>query len=189
MRTRLVLMVVVALAGVALAPVSAQEASEDTGRPGAEQGDEGGVHYDRALGIYGGAGLGSFPGLSYQRWLEPWGYQAAAGGYYQKGADSQDWELFADVAVLYRLFAPEIGSWFAGSLYTVVGGLSQRLSEVDRNVVGYRFALRAGIGIESVFFKNFSFPLEFSYGAVVPTYDLDQLQVGLLVHGGFRFRF
>lgn len=178
-------MVVFALAGAAVTPVGAQEGA----RAGAGRSEDESASYDRALGIYGGAGLGSFPGLAYQQWLDPWGYQVAAGGYYQNGSDYQDWELFADAALLYRLFAPEIGNWFAGSLYTVTGGLSQRLSEVDRGEVGYRFAVRAGIGIESVFFKNFSFPLEFSYGAVVPTYDWDRFEVSLLVHGGFRFRF
>ena len=56
-------------------------------------------------------------------------------------------------------------------------------------MVGYRFAVRSGIGIELVLVRNFSFPLEFTYGAVLPTYDWDEFEINLLVHGGFRFRF
>lgn len=151
--------------------------------------------WPKSLGFYGSmlAGNGG-AGLHFQRWIGNIGYQVTAGGVYQpnSGYDTLDYSVFGEI--LYRVFGDDFSSWFCGQLYLwglaghrgFLGGTYD--TETDSYSQGSyeaSFLAGVGIGIEPIFFKHFSVPLQFGYVGEFGAGTVITTSFG----GGFRYRY
>lgn len=149
-----------------------------------------------ALGMYG-ATLGDDPsgGLQYQHWFDRAGYQITGGGYYSPNARTGRKFAYAImVEGLYTVFRNTYSTWLSGRLFLWAlaghrGYLSSADFYKDETLEDGTLALNAltgaGIGIDTILFGHFSFPLEFGYVGEFPVNPGIQFSVS----GGIRYRF
>ena len=90
----------------------------------------------------------------------------------------------------FRFYEASFGEWLDGGLYgwggvaygnrpyVLVGGIPQG-----------GLSAGAGIGIEPVFFKHFSTPIEFGYSASWDLSSITPQSAGVVIQGGLRYRF
>ncbi len=161
--------------------------------------------YTQALGIQYGQISGT--GLSYYRWSDGVGFQAALGALYAPqgagwGSTILDYSIGTELQ--YTVYGEAYAKWLSGQLY-VFTGLSHRgyieeeyIDKPDEDFTIKQgpftpvFTTGFGIGIEMILFENFSVPLEFGYaiswkpsGSSIQ----EQLKVELVNQAGFRYRF
>ena len=138
--------------------------------------------FDQALG-----GFASFvggAGLSYQRWRDQLGWQIAAGGYYLPSVDG--WYAVG-VQGMYRIHEAALRERIDSALYAVTGlGHS---AEISPSLFEGRITAGIGLGVETIFFEHFSFPIELLYAGEFVLNTLSFRSVQLQPAAGFRFRY
>ncbi len=125
-------------------------------------------------------------GLHYQRWLDKLGFACTAGILYSPEAfygSILDYSVTASVQ--YRVYGADFADWFSGQLYVWgqaghIGYIRSATSPLILDAV-----LGVGIGIETILFDHFSFPLEFGYTGQFPI----DTAVNLSFSGGIRYRY
>jgi len=164
--------------------------------------------FPTALGVFGGVSTGGgsgFGGLHYQRWFSKFGIQAEGVGFYDQ-TDQYFYSIMADA--LFPVYSDDFSNLLGGSLYLFGSlghsGQSYEWEEVpveapdsvmyDLNYVKEfqaKLHVGAGIGIEVVLFKNFSFPFHFGMGGDIPLNKtaLNTLGIAFTFGGGVRYRF
>lgn len=132
-----------------------------------------GSEYSQALGVQGGRLAGV--GISYQRWLDDFGYQVAGGLLYHPEMEYGDDELVYNIGLelQYPLVYHEANSWLAGTLYLVGGVHHQGYKEAElvsfdpdvyrSGPLTLNIGIGGGVGVESIFFKHFAISTEFVY--------------------------
>ncbi len=163
--------------------------------------------HPNALGVFAGYTGGGLPygGLHYQRWFSKFGIQAEGVGFYDQ-TDQYFYSIMADA--LFPVYSNDFSNLLGGSLYLFGSlghsGQSYEWEEVpveapdsvmyDLNYVKEfqaKLHVGAGIGIEVVLFKNFSFPFHFGMGGDIPLNKtaLNTLGIAFTFGGGVRYRF
>lgn len=159
--------------------------------------------YPRALGGSFGPIIGT--GLSFQRWFGETGVQSAAGVIYQP-----DEEMFSGDILWYLatvggqrvLYRETFSDWFAGGLYAFAGLAQEgRIRQVasypedgaepEVRVLPFEpfVAIGGGVGIESVFFRHFSIPVEFGIRVQWLIPSIVPVNAGFVGGVGLRYRF
>jgi hypothetical protein len=158
--------------------------------------------YDRllyGLGLAGGgatAYIGPLPsgnaGLSFQQWFGRLGYQASISVSYPAMLSdpaaltiTTGLQIWASGEVMGRLLAAQFSNWFFSELH-LYGGIDHTgfMDATSWSSYMANFIVSAGFGIQAGLFQHFVFTLELGYGVSVP-----QFWIGLVVHGGFHYRF
>jgi hypothetical protein len=138
--------------------------------------------FDEALG--GFAGFVGGTGISYQRWIGAFGWQVAGGGYYLPSGDG---EYAVGVEAMYRIHDAEVHERVDSILYTVAG--LGHYADIQAGAFQARIHGGLGIGVETVFFEHFSFPIELLYRGTLIVNDFSGGLAGLQPGAGFRFRY
>ena len=157
-----------------------------------------GSEYSQALGVQGGRLAGV--GLSYQKWLEDFGYQVAGGLIYHPEMEYGYDELVYNIGLelQYPLVYHEANSWLAGTLYVVGGVHHQGYKEAELVTMDpevYRsgplilnIGVGGGIGVETIFFKHFAISTEFVYVGMYET-NSGTLDINMYPQVSLRYRF
>lgn len=156
----------------ATAPLGAQDASPE---PNVRR-------FDEALG--GFAGYVGGVGLSYQKWLGSFGWQVAGGGYY---LPSQEGQYAIGVEGMYQIHEAALHERVDSLLYAVAG--IGHYADIAPGSFNARIHGGIGLGVETVFFEHFSFPLELLYTGTFVITGLSAGDFGLQPAGGVRFRY
>jgi hypothetical protein len=159
-------------------------------------------------------------GLHYHQWIGADAYHITAGIVYVPFG-SDDWwtpETTLDYSVggeyQRRVYGDVFASWLAGSLYVFVGGHHHGYIPVNLVEEGYledpedpesfvdpvyevgtyqaQISTGVGIGVELIFFRHLSIPVEFGYGAawtVTEPNIADAFTVGPGIQAGVRYRY
>ncbi len=166
-------MLLAALAVIAaVTPLAAQDAAPE---PNIRQ-------FDQALG--GFAGYVGGVGISYQKWLGSFGWQVAGGGYY---LPSQDGQYAIGVEGMYQIHEAALHERVDSMLYAVAG--IGHYADITPDSFDARIHGGIGLGVETVFFEHFSFPLELLYTGSFVVTSLTAGEFGLQPAGGVRFRY
>jgi len=163
--------------------------------------------YNKALGFFAGEIGGT--GLSHLRPLPGGGIQFTVGALYRDPERENFWNDYTmdynlGIQIHQRVYGEDFNRWLGGQLYFFQGIKHRGYIPVDYqwtegNEETYRvgnyhptLTVGAGIGLEMILFKHFSFPLEFGYHG---TWDPQmgelpkQFEVDLAVQGGIRYRY
>ena len=158
--------------------------------------------FPRALGVQVGriAGIG----LSYQRWVGPWGSQFAAGALYHPLMDDGH-DVFnynAGAQGYYAIFSDDFSTWLSSRLY-VLAGINHRGYKEAVETPPYsgtyvagdfhpEFGLGGGVGVEAVFFEHFAISTEMVYALFwkpIEPVALEQFAMEILPQVSLRYRF
>ena len=171
------------------------------------------VEFPQALGFQYGEIAGT--GLSYQVWRDAVGFQVAGGIVYIPLSEDSwiyrtlDYSLGTEIQL--RVYGEDFASWLSGQLYGFAGlnhgGYIPIVTIKDAYAIDEdnwasaelgtgpytpTFGFGLGIGIEIIFFRHFSMPLELGYGLEwKPTAKTipEQFNVNLKPQVGFRYRY
>jgi hypothetical protein len=157
-----------------------------------------GSEYSQALGVQVGRLAGV--GISYQKWLDDFGYQVAGGLLYHPEMVYGNDQLVYNIGfeLQYPLVYHEVNSSLAGTLYFVGGVHHQgyreaKLTSADPDVYSagpliLNLGIGGGIGVETILFKHFAISTEFVYMGM---YELNTstLNVDMYPQVSLRYRF
>ncbi|MFP4485233.1 MAG: hypothetical protein ACLFO1_10310 [Spirochaetaceae bacterium] len=155
-----------------VAPLAAQDGAPE---PNIRQ-------FDQALG--GFAGYVGGVGISYQKWLGSFGWQVAGGGYY---LPSEEGQYAIGVEGMYQIHEAALHDRVDSMLYAVAG--VGHYADITPDAFDARIHGGIGLGVETVLFEHFSFPLELLYTGSFVVTDLTAGDFGLQPAGGVRFRY
>jgi hypothetical protein len=152
--------------------------------------------FPNALGLSGSL-MGTY-GLSYQRWLDPFGFQVTAMGI-SFPATVPSWSVNAQATFQYALDKEVYASWLSNTFYGLLTAAyvcgqeplpvdDPDTPELDTMLVPGPFTQHVlvgiGIGIEPVLFRHISLPSEFGFYG-----DLIGRRVMYFLSAAIRYRF
>lgn len=138
--------------------------------------------FDEALGAF--AGFVGGTGLSYQRWHDGLGWQVAGGGYYLPQGNG---EYALGLEGQWRIHDATLSERVHSRLYGVLG--IGHYATINPGLFEGRIHAGIGLGVETILFDHFSFPVELLYRGTFIVNTLAPGQAGLAPAAGFRFRY